>query len=115
MVFNNEARVNNADVFLDITDRVNDQGNEEGLLGLAFDATFSQPNNGYFYVYYTAANPRRSVVSRFKVSSTNPNRADPGSEKVILEVAQPFANHNGSRQRRPRDRRWVGSARTCCA
>ncbi len=92
MVFPNEREAT-AQVFLDIQDRVNDSGNEEGLLGLAFDPGYT--NNGYFYVYYTAANPRRSVVSRFSVQPESPDRANPGTEKVILEVAQPFANHNG--------------------
>ena len=73
--------------FLDIRDRVNDRGWEEGLLGL----TLSPHNNKHLYVYYSAANPRRSVVSRF-----NYNRAvSPDSELVILEAPQPYANHNG--------------------
>ena len=80
-------------VFLDITDRVNRGGNEEGLLGLAFDPDYRE--NGYFYVYYSAANPRRSVVSRFSLGQGNPGVADPQSEVIIMEVAQPFSNHNG--------------------
>ncbi len=93
MVFDNTPDVASAELFLDIRSRVNDRGAEEGLLGLAFDPNFAQ--NGYFYVYYSASPPRRSVVSRFSVSDTNPNRADPQSELIILEVAQPFSNHNG--------------------
>ena len=81
------------EVFLDIRDRVNRGGNEEGLLGLAFDPDFA--TNGHFYVYYSAAGPRRSVVSRFSVSQDDPNRADSGSEEVVLEVFQPYGNHNG--------------------
>jgi glucose/arabinose dehydrogenase len=81
-----------ATVFLDITQRVNDTGSEEGLLGLAFDPDYAK--NGYFYVYYSAAEPRRSVISRFEVSG-DPDAADPASERILLEVAQPFANHNG--------------------
>jgi glucose/arabinose dehydrogenase len=80
-------------MFLDITDRVNRGGDEEGLLGLAFDPAYQQ--NGYFYVYYSAANPRRSVVSRFKLDQQNADMADPQSEVIIMEVAQPYANHNG--------------------
>ena len=80
-------------VFLDITDRVNSGGNEEGLLGLAFDPDYRE--NGYFYVYYSAANPRRSVVSRFSLDQGNPSVADPQSEVIIMEVEQPFSNHNG--------------------
>ena len=80
-------------VFLDITDRVNVGGNEEGLLGLAFDPDYRE--NGYFYVYYSAANPRRSVVSRFSVDRGNRDLAERQSEVIIMEVEQPFSNHNG--------------------
>jgi glucose/arabinose dehydrogenase len=80
-------------VFLDITDRVNRGGSEEGLLGFAFDPRYR--DNGYFYVYYSAAGPRRSVVSRFRVDQNNHDVAAPRSEAIILEVEQPFSNHNG--------------------
>ena len=79
--------------FMDIRERVSDSGNEEGLLGMAFDPDFRE--TGHFYLSYTAANPRRSVVSRFSVRSDDPDRGDPASELVILEVTQPYANHNG--------------------
>jgi glucose/arabinose dehydrogenase len=82
-----------ADIFLDITGRVNRGGNEEGLLGLAFDPDYQQ--NGYFYVYYSADNPRRSVLSRFSLNQEDTDVADPESEVIIMEVAQPYSNHNG--------------------
>ncbi|MEE8464893.1 MAG: PQQ-dependent sugar dehydrogenase [Dehalococcoidia bacterium] len=78
-----------ASVFLDIRDRVNRGGNEEGLLGLAFDPEFE--SNGYFFVYYSATNPRRSVISRFSSADT----AKPESELIVLEISQPYQNHNG--------------------
>ena len=93
VVFENDPGVESAQTFLDIRERVNDAGNEEGLLGLAFDPAFAE--NGHFYVYYTASRPRRSVVSRFSVSPDDPNLADPDSELVFLEVEQPYRNHNG--------------------
>ena len=93
MVFPDEAEADSAHVFLDIRELVNDKGNEEGLLGLAFDPDYAI--NGYFYVYYTAIEPKRSVISRFSVREDDPNRADHGSEQIILEVPQPFSNHNG--------------------
>ena len=93
LVFPNERTVASAEVFLDIRERVNDSGNEEGLLGLAFDPDYA--TNGFFYIYYTAANSRRSVVSRFSVRGDDPHRADPASEQVVMEVPQPFSNHNG--------------------
>ena len=79
-------------VFLDITNQVN-RGGEEGLLGLAFSPDYQ--DNGHFYVYYSATNPRRSVVSRFSLDQGNPGIADPQSEVIIMEIEQPFINHNG--------------------
>ena len=79
--------------FMDISERVSDRGNEEGLLGLAFDPAYE--SNGYFYVYYSAANPRRSVISRFSVDANDPDRADASSETEIIVVPQPYSNHNG--------------------
>ena len=90
--FANHQDANEVEVFLDIRGRVNDSGSEEGLLGLAFDPNFQE--NGYFYVYYSASGPRRSVVSRFGLSDDG-RRADPDSELMIMEIEQPFRNHNG--------------------
>jgi glucose/arabinose dehydrogenase len=97
MVFANRSDASEAGVFLDIRSRVlaPPRGhNEEGLLALAFHPKFK--DNRRLYVYYSADEPRRGVLSQFEVSSEDPNRADPNSEKVILEVAQPWGNHNGS-------------------
>ena len=80
-------------IFLDIRERVNDQGNEEGLLGLAFDPGYE--SNGYFYVYYSASRPRRSVVSRFSVDPGDPGKGDASSEKQVMVIPQPYSNHNG--------------------
>jgi glucose/arabinose dehydrogenase len=94
-VFDNSPDVSLKKVFLDIQAGVNSVGSEEGLLGLAFRPDYAE--SGYFYVDYTASDPRRSVISRFRVSASNPDSADPASEQVLLEVAQPYANHNGGR------------------
>ena len=91
--FPNRQDARAAGVFLDIRERVSDANNEEGLLGLAFDPDYA--DNGRFYVYYSAGGPRRSVVSRFTAGAGGPLRADPASELVIMEIAQPFGNHNG--------------------
>jgi glucose/arabinose dehydrogenase len=80
--------------FLNITSTVNDNGNEQGLLGLAFDPAYAV--NGRFYVHYTAGSGNgTSRVSRFTVSSSNPNVADPASEEILYTWPQPFSNHNG--------------------
>ena len=91
-VFENRQDVADASVFLDIRERVNDESNEQGLLGLAFHPDFEE--NGYFYVDYTAADPNRTVIARYEVDPENPDAALPGSEQVILEVEQPYGNHN---------------------
>ena len=92
-VFPIDPETTDTEVFLDIRDRVSESGNEEGLLGLAFDTKYSA--NGHFYVYYSASSPRRSVLSRFSVNQSDPNIADPSSETIILEIPQPYKNHNG--------------------
>jgi glucose/arabinose dehydrogenase len=80
--------------FLNISGPVNDNGNEQGLLGLAFDPAYA--DNGRFYVHYTAGSGNgTSRVSRFTVSSSNPNVADPASEEILYTWPQPFSNHNG--------------------
>lgn len=89
VVFANNEQTAQAQTFLDIRQRVNSNGSERGLLGLAFHPNFN--DNGYFYVYYTGFNNGQTVVSRFSV---NGSVGDSSSESVILEVAQPFANHN---------------------
>ena len=84
-----------AELFLDLTARVRDyeMNNEEGLLGLAFHPDFA--TNGEFFVYYSpTASQWSSYVSRFSVSS-DPNKADPNSEQVVIDMRQPFTNHNG--------------------
>lgn len=92
-VFENSSSVSNSSIFLDIRDRVDDSSNEEGLLGLAFHPNYE--SNGYFYVNYTASNPDKTIIARYRVSSQDPNSADKESELQILTFEQPFNNHNG--------------------
>lgn len=84
--FDNTISVTQATNYIDITDRVN-SGGELGLLGMAFHPQYA--TNGEIYLSYTANNPLRSVISRFV--------DDSGSwiEEIILEVGQPYSNHNG--------------------
>ncbi len=91
-VFNNSATATSSSVFFDISSRVV-YGGEQGLLGLAFHPNYT--SNRYFYVDYVAANPLRTVISRFSVSPTDPNQAETGSEFIILEINQPYSNHKG--------------------
>lgn len=92
--------------FLDITDRVSNNG-EAGLLSIAFPPEYA--DTGYFLVYYNHRDKNLvqpeagdqgindgfdTVVARFRVTA-DPNLADPGSEERILLRNQPYTNHNG--------------------
>ena len=81
-----------ANPFLDIASKVT-SGGERGLLGMAFHPDFSV--NGLFYVNYTFTEQSqlKTKVERYTVSA-DPNVADPNSDVQIIEVNQPFSNHN---------------------
>jgi glucose/arabinose dehydrogenase len=76
--------------FLDIRSKVSCCG-ERGLLSAAFHPSYAA--NGLFYVNYTNQ-AGHTVIARYQVSA-DPNVANPRSERVLLRVRQPFANHNG--------------------
>ena len=79
--------------FLNIDPIVNSSGSEQGLLGLAFHPDYE--SNGYFYVNYTDNTGGDTVIARYSVSAGNPNVADPASALQLMEIDQPFTNHNG--------------------
>ncbi len=106
--------------FLDIQSRVlihptiPTNYSERGLLGMAFHPDFTNSSAaGYrkFFIYYSTTsnlpagtdpvngqtNPidHMTVLSEFQVSASNPNVADPLSERRILSMNQPQSNHNG--------------------
>ena len=77
--------------FLDIRARIK-SGGEQGLLGIAFHPGY--PGDPRFFVDYTDLDGN-TVVSSFRVSTADPDLADPDSEVVLLHITQPHANHNG--------------------
>ena len=64
---------------------------EEGFHGLAFHPDFA--NNGRFYISYSTVEPRRTVVSEMRVMEGDPHRAEPDTERVVLEIPHIMANH----------------------
>ena len=104
LVVNKGSDGGGAKEFLNIEDRHPFFQNEDGLLSIAFHPGFK--TNGLFYIYYNQENspdqhtkplnfPYRSVISEFKVSAADPDKADTNSERILFEVPQPFWNHKG--------------------
>lgn len=85
--------------FLDVQDKldnVNKVYSEKGLLGLVFHPEYK--TNGRFFIYYSASgqvkeSDHKSILAEYKVSD-NPDAAAT-AEKILLEIEQPEANHNG--------------------
>jgi len=86
-IFNLDTGTLNSTPFLSVS--VN-TSSEQGLLGLAFHPNYE--NNGYFYINYTASGG--TYIKRYTVSS-NPDIADSSSAYTIMNISQPYSNHNG--------------------
>jgi len=67
-------------------------GNEQGLLGLAFHPDYE--TNGFFYVNLTNAGGT-TIIRRYTRNAGNPDLGDPATALQIMQIAQPFSNHNG--------------------
>ncbi len=86
--------------FLDLSSKmvaVNPLYDERGLLGMAFHPLYE--TNGRFFVYYSAPKTgtgidHEGIIAEYAVS-TDPNQADPVSEKIIYRFDEPESNHNG--------------------
>ena len=75
--------------FLDIRSQVQ-EGSEQGLLSLAFAPDYAR--SGRFYVYFTDNSGSQRVVEYKRASA---DRADAGSARLVLRMADPESNHNG--------------------
>lgn len=96
LVLSGESDGSEPKTFLDIEEQVDysDDENEQGLLGLAVHPNFK--DNGEVFVYYSLREPQHTtVVSRFHVSSDDPDRLDPASEEILLSIQHPYWNHKG--------------------
>ena len=78
--------------FLDIADRISCCG-ERGLIGIAFPPDYAAKQ--YFYLSYTNVDGH-TIISRFTITA-DPDRANPGSEEILLAIDQPYETHNGGR------------------
>jgi len=92
--------------FLDLRGKIVELGKgmeERGLLGLALHPQFK--SNHKFYAVYSAALRTNAPpkwdhterLSEFKTRGDDFSAADPGSERVLLEIDEPDWNHNSGR------------------
>lgn len=86
--FINSPVTSSAQIVLNLTSKVL-FGGEQGLLGLAFHPNFA--SNGLLYIDYTAQPNGQTIIAQFKYQNSV---IDPNSEKIIIEISQPFTNHN---------------------
>ena len=92
--------------FLDLRGQVS-TGNEQGLLSLVFHPDYAA--NGRFFVDFTDPGGDTRIVE-YRVSAGDPDRADPGSARLVLALDQPFSNHNGGQiVFGPDGMLWVGT------
>ena len=80
--------------FIDIRDLISVNGQERGLLSMAFSPRYAK--TGRFYLFYTD-DEGSTIISSFRVSATDPDVADPDTRERVLRVIQPQSNHNGGR------------------
>jgi glucose/arabinose dehydrogenase len=93
LILPKDRPIGKADVFLDISDKnMIEKAFEEGLLGLVFHPKFKK--NKKFYLYHTLQNPKRSRLVERRMSKKDPSKPDEKYERLVLELPQPFWNHN---------------------
>jgi len=79
-------------LLLDLRRNVTTRNSEEGLLSIAFHPSW--PTVRELYTYRSLKTPRRTVLSRF-TGTDDGLKIDPDTEQVLLEIEQPYGNHNG--------------------
>jgi len=77
--------------YLDLRSVTRSRG-EQGLLGIAFHPEFA--TNGRLFVHYTDTSGA-TVLAEFQAASATATSIDATTERVVLRLSQPYANHNG--------------------
>ncbi len=82
--------------FLDLKDKTLSSFLEEGLYALEFHPKFKE--NGLFYVSYADLwFNGATLITEYRVSKDDPNKADMDSARVIQHVDFPYCNHHGGK------------------
>lgn len=103
-----DAEKSGREVFLDLSEKVFTENWEEGLLGFQFDPDYA--NNGHVWTYWSEKieprtepmarskrkSNRQSIIARYTVTEKDGRKSvDLSTELRVMEVFQPFGNHNG--------------------
>ena len=88
-----QGRTTERELWFDLSERVSRLGNEEGLIGLAFHPRFEE--NGRLFVHYSVAGARKNRLAELRAGGAEHREVDIDAERVLLEVEQPYRNHNG--------------------
>jgi glucose/arabinose dehydrogenase len=79
--------------FLDLRQTVK-VSSEPGLLSIAFAPDYA--TSGRLYAFYNSTAGNGDIhIAEFRRHPTDPNLADPYSERVVLTIVKPWENHNG--------------------
>ncbi|HTI71143.1 MAG TPA: PQQ-dependent sugar dehydrogenase [Candidatus Limnocylindria bacterium] len=82
--------------FLDIKDKTLSSFLEEGLYSIEFHPKFKE--NGLFYVSYADMWFNGStMLTEYRVSRDNPDKADAESARVVMQLDFPYCNHHGGK------------------
>lgn len=103
-----DGAASDREVFLDLSEQVLTDNWEEGLLGFQFDPSYA--DNGHVWAYWSEEidgreepqargkrkSTRQSIIARYTVVERDGRRVvDVDSELRVMEVFQPYGNHNG--------------------
>ena len=93
LLISSEFEKGEISTFLEISSELMiDNDFEEGLLGLVFHPKYKQ--NGLFYLYHSLQNPKRSVLVERRVNNRTSLTVDATYSRLVLEIEQPYWNHN---------------------
>jgi glucose/arabinose dehydrogenase len=82
--------------FLDLKDKTLSSFLEEGLYAVEFHPKFKE--NGKVYVSYADLwFNGATMLMEYTVSKTDPDKLDPASAKVIMQIDFPYCNHHGGK------------------
>ncbi len=90
VVLDDESHVGEVHPVIDRSDAVGSTGGERGLLGIAVD-----PERDLLYLSYTRGRDGASQLESYRITGEGPMTVDESTRRTLVDVAQPYENHNG--------------------